>query len=65
VVDGRLLAAIRGPVMLIALGALIQMDFTGGMTFRKTWPVLIIVYAVLKLGEALATRQNPQGGPVV
>jgi hypothetical protein len=51
--------------MLMTLGGLIQLDFTGGMAFRKTWPVLIIVYAVLKLGEALATRQNPQGGPVV
>ena len=54
-----LLSAIRGPVMLMVLGGLIQLDYSGGIMFRKSWPVLIIVYAVLKLAEAVLSRQTP------
>jgi len=63
-----LLAAVRGPVMLMVLGGLFQVDQAGGPDFVRTWPVLLITYAVFKLGEALAQRkeaaaaQDPLGG---
>jgi hypothetical protein len=65
--SNALIAAIRGPIMLMTLGALFQFDHSGGASFRKTWPVLIIIYAVLKLGEALTARRgalpgDPLGG---
>lgn len=66
-VPNNLVAAIRGPVMLIVLGILFQIDQTGGITFVKTWPVLLIVWAALKLLESLAVRKaahdaGPLGG---
>ena len=65
--SNALLSAIRGPIMLITLGALFQIDHAGGASFRKTWPILLIVYAALKLMEALAQRRgalpgDPLGG---
>jgi hypothetical protein len=49
--SSSLLAAIRGPVLLIALGVLVSLDFAGKVSFWRTWPVLMIVFGVLKLGE--------------
>ena len=43
------IAAIRGPVMLIALGVLLAMDYQAGIRFGKTWPILLIVAGVLHL----------------
>ena len=65
--SNALLSAIRGPIMLITLGALFQFENTGGASFRKTWPILLIVYAALKLTEALSLRRgalpgDPLGG---
>jgi hypothetical protein len=54
--------------MMITLGVLFLIDHSGEATFRKTWPVLVIIYAVLKLMEALAGRQPapvPPGMPPV
>ena len=48
--------SIRGPVLLVALGALFMLDYSGGVSFGRTWPVLLIVFGLLKLGEHLATR---------
>lgn len=45
------LAAIRGPIMLITLGVLAAIDQFGGVTFWRTWPVLLIVIGILKLAE--------------
>lgn len=47
------LRAARGPIMLIALGTLIAIDHAGGMQFSRTWPILIIAFGILKLGEFL------------
>jgi uncharacterized membrane protein len=58
--------AIRGPILLIAIGALFAMHQAGVLHFSRTWPLIIIVIGVLKLVERLATPQpvSPQvGGP--
>ncbi|PWT84164.1 MAG: hypothetical protein C5B58_05155 [Acidobacteria bacterium] len=46
-----LIRAIRGPIMLITLGVLIWIDHSGGTSFWRTWPVLLIVIGILKLAE--------------
>lgn len=56
--------AVRGPIMLITLGALVAIDYAGVYGFWRTWPVLIIVYGLLKLlerGTARPTPPNYQG----
>jgi fatty acid desaturase len=58
-----LVQAIRGPIMLIVLGTLVAMDYFGVYGFWRTWPVLIIVFGVLKLLErALASPLPPPTG---
>ncbi|HEU0138582.1 MAG TPA: hypothetical protein VFQ79_02680 [Bryobacteraceae bacterium] len=49
--------AIRGPILLIALGVLFIVDHAGGPPFRQTWPVLIILFGLLKLLERAVIRQ--------
>lgn len=53
----NLMCAIRGPIMLITLGSLFAVDHFGPYPFWRTWPVLIIVYGVLKLLERGTARQ--------
>ena len=58
-----LITAIRGPVLLIALGALFLADHFSTYEFTQTWPVLIIVFGLMKLLErATASRTEAQGG---
>jgi len=51
--------AIRGPIMLIALGALVAIDYAGVYGFWRTWPVLIIVFGLLKLLERAGAKPAP------
>lgn len=60
--NARLLAAVRGPLMLITLGTLLAIDHAGGLRFSRTWPVLIIAFGLLKLVEYLAGDGAP-GAP--
>ncbi|MCX6620652.1 MAG: DUF5668 domain-containing protein, partial [Acidobacteria bacterium] len=53
----NLLCAIRGPIMLITVGTLFAVDHFGPYPFWRTWPVLIIVYGILKLLERATVRQ--------
>lgn len=46
-----LLAAIRGPLMLITVGVLFALDYSAGISFGKTWPALLIVFGILRLLE--------------
>ncbi len=64
--SGELIRAVRGPVLLIVLGLLFVSEyFGGGYPFYKTWPVLLIVYGVLKLLEHLVPEnRTPAGGSV-
>ena len=60
--------AIRGPIMLITLGSLLAIDHAGGVRFVRIWPVLIIVFGILKLAEYLAGNRSsapasPAGTP--
>jgi hypothetical protein len=66
------LQSIRGPVLLMTLGALCALHQANILSFRLTWPVLIIVVGVLVLAERLvappvvaAPYQNPAGRPGV
>ena len=56
--NSSLLRSIRGPVMLVTLGTLFMIDHSGGASFHRTWPILLIVLGVMWLGEHLATK-NP------
>ncbi len=56
-----LVAAIRGPILLIALGLLFLADQGGSFRFTQTWPALIILFGALKLLERTAPGRS--GGP--
>jgi hypothetical protein len=49
--SATLLQAARGPIMLITLGVLLVADHAGELSFWRTWPLLVIMYGVLKLLE--------------
>jgi hypothetical protein len=55
----NLFCAIRGPVMLITIGALFALDHNGFVSFGRTWPLLIIVFGVLKLLERVVVGTVP------
>ena len=62
----NLFSAIRGPVMLITIGVLFAFDHVGTFSFGRTWPLLIIVFGVLKLLERVSVGQPqvpPYSGP--
>ena len=55
---GPLVAAIRGPVILTTIGILFAVDYSAGIHFGKTWPVLLIVVGLLHLfGRKGAAQQ--------
>ena len=62
----NLLQAIRGPIMLIALGTLVALDYFAGLGISRTWPLLIILFGLLKLLERVVAPPpplGPTGGP--
>lgn len=56
--DTSLIQAVRGPLMLITLGVLVEIDYLGIYGFSRTWPILIILFGILKLLEKIA-RPGP------
>jgi hypothetical protein len=52
--SAAIIQAARGPLMLITLGTLIVIDYNTHFKFNQTWPVLIILFGVLKLAERMA-----------
>ena len=60
--SAALYRAIRGPLILITVGALFALDYFSGLPFHRTWPVLLIVVGVLKLLERTAPS-GPDPGP--
>jgi hypothetical protein len=48
--SANLLRAIRGPVLMIAVGTLFAFDQFSVFSFRQTWPLLLIVAGILNLG---------------
>ena len=61
----NLVQAVRGPIMLIALGTLVALDYFAGLGISRTWPLLIILFGVLKLLERVAAppTSNTGSGP--
>ena len=60
--NGRsLIAAIRGPIMLITIGTLFALDHLTSFTFARTWPAILIILGLLGLAERLGTS-GPAGG---
>lgn len=59
--SAELMRAIRGPVLLITLGALLLADRFSGVPVTKTWPVLLIVFGVMKLLERTAAAPGAGG----
>lgn len=57
------LQAVRGPILLITLGSLVAIDYAGIYGFWRTWPVLIIVFGLLKLLERAAGKPAPPYPP--
>jgi hypothetical protein len=55
--------AIRGPLILITLGGLFAIHQAGGLSFSRTWPLIIIVVGLLKLLERLLTPSQTPYGP--
>lgn len=65
-ISASIIQAVRGPLLLITLGALIVIDYQTHFKFNQTWPVLIIVFGVLKLMERMvvpAAEPFPPGRP--
>jgi len=66
-----LIQAARGPLMLITLGSLVEIDYMGIYGFSRTWPVLIIVFGLLKLLERVVAAPSygnnppPPGGSAI
>jgi hypothetical protein len=56
--SGSLLGAMRGPVLLITLGALFAIDYAGGVSVGRTWPALLIVVGLFKLAEHMAVKSS-------
>lgn len=57
--NANLLQAVRGPLMMITLGILLAIDHFGSYGFSRTWPLLVIVFGVLKLAERAVTPAEP------
>ena len=57
--DLSLIRAIRGPITLITVGVLFALDHFTDFSFRRTWPVLLIVFGLLSL---FARRSVDAGG---
>jgi hypothetical protein len=54
--------AARGPVMLITLGTLLAIHQNTAWGFEQTFPVLIIVFGILKLLER-SVEKSPEQPP--
>jgi hypothetical protein len=48
--------ALSGPLLLITLGALLTIDYMGGVSFGRSWPVLLIVFGLCRVTEHMGPR---------
>ena len=51
--------AVRGPILLITVGALFAIQQAGVLPLSRTWPLFIIVFGVMKLIERLVLPRPP------
>ena len=61
--SGNLFCVIRGPLTVIALGALFAMDHFTAYGFHQTWPILLILFGVLTLFCRRRNTPSRAGGP--
>jgi hypothetical protein len=61
-VTSNLCRAIRGPIVLITVGVLFAMDQAGSFGVRQSWPVLLVVLGVLKVGAGVTAAPPAPGG---
>jgi hypothetical protein len=54
--SAALINAIRGPILVITVGILLALDQFTGVSFRQTWPALLIVAGILSLGQWAGRR---------
>jgi len=47
--------------MLVTLGLLMAADQLDRMSFSRTWPVLLILLGLFKLGEHLSSQDHTEG----
>ncbi len=55
----NIMQAARGPILLITVGVLMAIDYSTPFGFGHTWPILIIVFGILKLLERMAGPADP------
>ncbi len=51
-----LMRVLSGPLLLTTLGVLLTIDYMGGITFGRSWPVLLIVFGLCKVAEYAGPR---------
>jgi hypothetical protein len=49
----RFLNEVQVPILLMVTGVLFLTEYSGGQDFRRTWPILVIVFGLLKVVERL------------
>lgn len=59
----ELARAVRGPIMLVTFGILMALNHMDKIGFERTWPILIIMYGLLRLAERAAGRPLPPPYP--
>ena len=59
--NASFLRAIKGPVVMITVGTLFALDSFTGLSFSRTWPVLLVVMGLLSLGKR-SCRKDPFRG---
>jgi hypothetical protein len=55
--NGNIMCAVRGPILMITLGVLLAVDQMGLQSFARTWPILLIEFGLFKLAERGISRQ--------
>ena len=56
--NGSLLKATRGPVLMITLGLLLAADHMDSISFGRTWPILLIILGLFKLAERAGVKNT-------
>lgn len=51
--SGNLIGALTGPILLITLGVLFALQQFTDLSFRQTWPFLLILLGVMELVKRL------------
>jgi hypothetical protein len=50
---GAMVRAACGPLLLTTLGVLLAIDYSGQLSFSRTWPALLIIFGLCKLAERM------------